>query len=514
MKRLCFGLLMSLVANSLLATSARYERAKKRLYEQESLLEQQRQTTEVQRKQKLLRQAQRRIDTKERSNAIEAYKTLLSQQEKPQEMPGQYAHVFPLPVTWPRALHYSYNQQEAGVAYSYTRADKAFDNNVSLVDVSALFISDQPTFKDILLASRVVDEFGGVINKTGNEYLQDLAQTQVNFSMRDEVRQADITLSYAMRNNSLIFGLQLPVVEKTRTLSYRPEVSDAVRARLRDTTPVKPIGYVNSDFRNNYGTSVKAFFEDVLEQKGMLYEHTMCEPGIGDINLFVTGSLFSRLCQRLQCSVQLTIPTRKQEPSRFFLAPQIGNGGSVRGTIMMGALFKKRGAFYPHAMLALSAGLPSERICRTPKMFTALSSGSDPAFGKLVTKKTFTAPLPDAVYPSFSQYTTTLVQRPGITAQARVGLLFSPAFLKNVSCDFSYEGKLTTPGTTYTQEEQTKWDVSWWEQQSYRVSHQIRAHAVYQYSDALQCQGGVFGTFLGKNTPLTYGYTLSLTGRW
>ena len=519
-KQVSLVLLSFFAGSGLVATAQRHTRMKERLYAQEEALAQREQNDETARQKKLLRRAQRRIARKERNAAIADYREWLANKQKPQDVPGQYAHVFPVP-SWPRSLQYGYRMHEGQLAYTSSRASKALNGQRSLVNVAALDVGEKPAFQEMLLVSKGASELGATVGQ-GNEYASDLARTPVTITARDVSQQLDLSYTFAMRNNSVMFGFTLPVVEKTRYLSFRPEVSDAVRANLRKRTPLNANGapitvytkYRNENFRANYGTSVKALFKDMLEEKGMLYESEMHQLSLGDPTFFVTGAIFSQFFERCHVSAQITLPYADKEDLSLFFAPRLGNGGFVTGALEAGLLGKKQGGWHPHAMISLSGGLPATVKRRVPMMVAALGSTDNVVMGDLVSNKTLTPSQSDTTIPAFAQKTAELVQRPGVQALVRFGALFPECFVREGQLDVTYQARLKTAGATYAADGNDAYDVTWWDNQSYDSEHRIAADFSYQPNDYVQCMVGLFGTFAGKNVPLSYGYRLALTGRW
>jgi len=418
---------------------------------------------------------------------------------------GRYAHLYPVPE-WGDAMRLSYSAHCFSLNMSYERAGSAVDASGDIVDFSVLELTEQPSVGDILFVSRLVSEQLATVDDD-HKYFSNLDNMSIDFSAWQEERRGSFSYMFSMLNNSVGFGVVVPIVEQLRHISIYPILSDVMQDSLADST-------INDVFRRKYGSSVSSFIKDILKKKGMKYRKNMSKTSFDDIQFFCNVVMKSKGIERCVVGVSLAVPCADRCDKVLFFAPRIGNGGFLSTQLFAGLLLKKRGHIWPHVRIACDIAFPSTVKRRVPRIVSA--SGSLPSAVVMKDSVTFTGTVEkvETEIPAFASEIKAVTIQPGFRCSLGAGVVIMPFISRLGQLDLSYkysvQGGLLVHGNLPV----NLWNVKALKRTSYTSAHVVQAMYEYQPDERVHLQLGLYGTISGRYVPLKYGGTCGIRYEW
>ena len=420
-----------------------------------------------------------------------------------------------MPHTWPLIEQYSEHGHQLGAHYGCEIESSMFDEHGGIVDCSVGDLTESPKFEEMLLTSKLVGT--GALQQFSDKkaYVIDLANTPVTFKVWRQQQQVALSYAYTLLGGHLTLGAAMPMVAAKREMTYRTEVTDAVRSQLEKGIPTTGR---NADFVSLYGYDADGFFDDILRKKNMRFEQTHRITTIGDLELFGYAAMRWRFIERLQLGASLTLPYAKKRDLSVFHPAHAGNGGFVMMRGHANIVFKKKWLGYPHFSCAIEMGMPASVARRVPKIITVAAGGSLPsdlATVKLVKPKVAgDISEPESTIPELSQHITSLSLQPGVKTSFRFGTVILPCTSRCIQADLAYELSFKTGDRLHGKAASDEWYMKPFSSQPHQVIHRLHGALVYQPVDHVHWHIGGFATVMGQSTAQRYGWRAGLSCQW
>lgn len=424
--------------------------------------------------------------------------------------------------------------------FDFDFATQSFGQGGEKQDLSVLLLGkNNIKLQDIFLAARLINQdkifwqpapqAQPVVYYNPLHYYYILANQELDFDASYDKQSLDLNLARHFHQGDITVGLQLPFVRRHNSIKLTSDISAQDLQTLHDATyapaqicPADPLALPGPDFMERYG-SLESFLKDILDAKGITFNSSDTEIGIGDLSLFLNTEFNWREAERVFAGVNFIMPTAKKIDTTKFWDPELGNGGFYYLEFFGSVLFSENRWFNPHLFVSALFGLPAKVNRRVPEYISY--NGVTPADGMpindlvLSPKQQIYARGANGVFTNEPDSTVRLfadtVQKVKITHRPeflfRIGNMFERFISRKGFFDIYYDFSFRAKDYISHDIDLERYNVSVLTDNTWFLSNKIGAAYNYQLDDHFRFNLGFQYTFAGVNVEELFKLNLNLS---
>ena len=410
---------------------------------------------------------------------------------------------------WPRQAQVFLKKDLIGVDVQCKFATQAYGSSGSTKDISNLVFQEGAfRVKDVLLASKLIDEGFGEVVTSKYKFLEILKDQILSFDASTESQEVTFSYIRHFSKGDISLGLQVPFVRRENKIRFTSCLTPSQNEQLQSES---------TNFFTLYPNGLIDFFKDMLSRKNIEFNEKDSEFGVGDVTLFANYEIPTKHCERCFTGIRLLFPTSRRRDIYKLWDPELGNGGFSELSLYGSVLFGKSRFFNPHCFVQGTYAFPATVFRRVPKT-TSDSDIENVNSAKVKFGDDFMIYGNGVKYastePSFSEFDATVRRfsdcarktkiNKGGNVFVRMGNMFERVFSEKLFFDFFYDLHAKWRDYVGFIPEGDVYDPSILAENTYKIDHKIGANLSLQPDDVWRFNLGAMYTFAGRNTLREY----------